>query len=288
MPDHPRPRNKDFSRFDSMTDGELEAILRSDAQNIEGEESDTEMLLYVMEVLAERNKTTTSTNKSAKEAFETFKQYYMPETDDQPAHTYEPMKRKMVVSIIPLWLRRMSMVAAVVVIIMLGATTVNAFGGDFWEIVVQWTQETFHLGSANSTETMAPAVDDEREFGSLQEVLDLEKITTPLVPTWIPEGYEFIEVKVEESPIQKKYIAVYQYGENQLKIQIKKYFDDDPQQVEQSEDLVEVYDRAGISFFIFRDYDQLRVVWINDGYECYISGRIGAEEIKKMINSVLG
>ena len=162
MPDHPRPRNNDFSRFDSMTDGELEAILRSDAQNIEGEESDTEMLLYVMEVLAERNKTTTSTNKSAKEAFETFKQYYMPETDDQPAHTYEPMKRKMVVSIIPLWLRRMSMVAAVVVIIMLGATTVNAFGGDFWEIVVQWTQETFHLGSANRTETMAPAVDDER------------------------------------------------------------------------------------------------------------------------------
>ena len=101
MPDHPRPRNRDFSRFDSMTDGELEAILRSDAQNIEGEESDTEMLLYVMEVLAERNKTTASTNKSAKEAFETFKQYYMPESDpdDLPASAQE--KRKSVIAWIP-------------------------------------------------------------------------------------------------------------------------------------------------------------------------------------------
>lgn len=286
MPDHPRPRNKDFSRFDSMTDGELEAILRSDAQNIEGEESDTEMLLYVMEVLAERNKTTTSTNKSAKEAFETFKQYYMPETDDQSAHASELQKRKTVVSIIPLWLRRMSMVAAVVVVIMLGATTVSAFGGDFWEIVVQWTQETFHLGSANSTETMAPAVDDEREFESLQEVLDLEKITTPLVPTWIPDGYEFLEVRIEESPVQKKYVALYQCGDRQLKIQIKKYLVVDSQQMEQSEDYVEVYEVDGVEYYLIGNYDQMKAVWIIDGYECYISGPFNTEEMKLMIESI--
>ena len=286
MPDHPRPRNRDFSRFDSMTDGELEAILRSDAQNIEGEESDTEMLLYVMEVLAERNKTTASTNKSAKEAFETFKQYYMPESDpdDLPASAQE--KRKSVIAWIPTWLRRMTAAAAVLVVLLLGATTVSAFGDDLWDIVVQWTQETFHLGCANSTETMAPAADDEREYESLQEVLDLEKITTPLVPTWIPEEYEFVEVKVEESPIQKKYIAVYQSGESQLKIQIKKYFMDDPQQVEQSEDLIEIYEHVGISFYIFKDYDQLRVVCIHDGYECYITGHICSGEIKRMIDSI--
>lgn len=289
MPDHPRPRNRDFSRFDSMTDGELEAILRSDAQNFEGEESDTEMLLYVMEVLAERNKTTASTNQSAKEAFETFKQYYMPETDtdDQLAHTSNPAKRKTVVSVVPLWLRRMTAAVAVVVLIILGATTVNALGYDLWEIVVQWTQETFHFGIVNSGEAMAPATGDEREFTSLQEVLDLEKITTPLVPTWIPARYKLETVKIEETPMQKTYLAIYLCEEDMLRIQVKRFLGEDPQQIEQSDDIIEIYEYSGIKYYILRNYDQLKVIWVIDCFECYISGQLSVDELKSMINSVM-
>ena len=40
-------RNRDYSKYDAMTTQELEEILRLDASAPEGEESDTELLLYV-------------------------------------------------------------------------------------------------------------------------------------------------------------------------------------------------------------------------------------------------
>ena len=46
----------DLSQFDVMTTEELEEILRLDAEMPEGQESDTEKILYIMEVLAQRNK----------------------------------------------------------------------------------------------------------------------------------------------------------------------------------------------------------------------------------------
>ena len=47
---------RDFSNYDSMETEELEEILRSDADAPESKESDTELLLYIMEVLAKRRK----------------------------------------------------------------------------------------------------------------------------------------------------------------------------------------------------------------------------------------
>ena len=49
-------RTDDLSYCDTMTTEELEEILRLDAQAQEEQESDTEMILYVMEVLAARKR----------------------------------------------------------------------------------------------------------------------------------------------------------------------------------------------------------------------------------------
>lgn len=288
MPETPKPRYSDFSRFDSMTNGELEEILRLDAQNIEGEESDTEMLLYVMEVLAERRRKSENHGKSAKEAFKTFQEYYLPESDSEnlTVHTSEPVEKKTAIVKMPAWLHRATAAAAIVVLVVLGATTVSAFGYDLWDIVVQWTQETFHLGSANSTEAMDLSTSDGREFASLQEALDQEEISTPLVPTWVPDGYDFVSVQIEESPVQKKYLAIYACDDGVLMIQIKRHLNDDPQQIEQSEDLIEIYESSGISYYIFDNYDQLSAAWINNSFECYISGQLSIAEMKDIIDSI--
>ena len=48
--------NGDLSYCDTMTTEELEEILRLDAEMPEGQESDTDKILYIMEVLAERKR----------------------------------------------------------------------------------------------------------------------------------------------------------------------------------------------------------------------------------------
>ena len=49
-------RKNDLTQYDSMDTEALQEILRADASKIEGEVSDQETILYIMEVLAKRRK----------------------------------------------------------------------------------------------------------------------------------------------------------------------------------------------------------------------------------------
>lgn len=289
MPNNQNRSNQDFSRFDGMTNEELEEILRLDAQKTEGEESDLEMLLYVMEVLAVRRKNSENPGKTAGEAFETFKAHYMPDdSTDEPAQV--PSKAQ-VINMKPTkrlrpWLSRLVATAAILALILVSSVTVHAMGIDIWDIIVTWTQETFQLGNTDQNESNIPDTDDKRRYATLQEALEHKSITTPLAPNWIPEGYNLVDIRVDETPMQLVFVAFYQCKDCKIKIQVKLYLDSDPQQIEQSDSLVETYESGGITYYIFSDYNQLRAVWIRENYECYISGELTTEEIKAMIDSI--
>ena len=46
---------RNFSKFDEMSTEELNEILRQDSQLPDGEDSDTDAILYIMGVIAKRN-----------------------------------------------------------------------------------------------------------------------------------------------------------------------------------------------------------------------------------------
>ena len=79
--------NRDFSRYEAMTTEELEEILRLDAEAPEGAGSDTELILYILEVLASRKNAKNITGNTAQAAWESFQQNYMPE---EPQKSVEP------------------------------------------------------------------------------------------------------------------------------------------------------------------------------------------------------
>lgn len=280
MPNQPERRPNDFSRYDAMTDEELEEILRLDASCPEGNETDVEEILYVMETLAGRNRSKVNTGKTPEEALKIFKEYYMPADDTYEAvrsaelNMGKPKRR---------WLRPLAGLAAAAAIVIFGSMTAAALGHDIWGPVIQWTRETFHFGQSEESE---PVGEDNREMESLQEVLEQNNIFTPLAPTWFPEGYELVDTQAYSSPSQEIYIAFYHSDDKEIRIQIKLYLADDPQQIERSEGYVATYESAGIDYFIFENYDLLKAVWINENYECYISGELTMDEIQSMIDSI--
>ena len=234
MPNNQNRSNQDFSRFDSMTNEELEEILRLDAQKEEGEESDLEMLLYVMEVLAVRRKNSETPGKTAGEAFETFKAHYMP--DDSTDDTAQVSSKVQVINMKPTkrlrpWLSRLVATAAILALVLVSSVTVHAMGIDIWDIVVKWTQETFQLRSVDATEPIEALPNDNRSYSSLEDALYESGITLTLVPTSFPDGYELVDIKIDESPMQLSILAFYQCGGKNIKIQIKRFFDDDPEQI---------------------------------------------------------
>jgi len=93
-------------------------------------------------------------------------------------------------------------------------------------------------------------------------------------------------VQTKETPKQRLFVAQYVNGEKSIRIRIADYLDSYPLQVEQSDDLEEAFSLDGITYYIFSNYDQLRTVWIQDNYECYIIGDITLEEMKEIIRSI--
>lgn len=289
MPNNQNRSNQDFSKFDSMTTEELEEILRSDAQKTEGEELDLEMLLYVMEVLAARRKNSENPGKTAAEAFETFKEHYMPDdsTDDAEQVSLKPqvINMKPTMRLRP-WLSRLAVTAAILAFVLVSSVTAHAMGIDILDIVVKWTQETFHFGDPYQNNLTEPATDDCRSFLSLEEALESKGIPDGPLPMWIPEGYSISDIQVDTTPLQMTFLALYNNSDQLLKIQIQYYLAEDPQQIEQSDDLIEIYESAGIEYYIFSNYDMLKAAWINKNYECYISGPITIDELKTMLDSI--
>lgn len=267
----------DLSKYDVMTTEELEEILRLDAQAPEEQESDTEMILYVMEVLAARKRNNGHTGKTALEAYESFKQNYPPEINNNEIASEDPTKTRIT---FPHWLRSLTATAAVLAILLVGSVTAQAFGLNIWEAVVRWTQETFQFGEWGNPNVDIP-------YASIQEAIEKGNVPRFLVPTWIPDGYEMVEITVDRSPVAKKYGAKYTKGDQFLTITVRDYLDNVPVYVEQSDGLVEEYEVAGVTYYLFENYDVVKAVWIVDSYECYISGNVTIEELKQMIDSIV-
>ena len=276
MSDNQNRGTVDHTKYNAMSTEALEEILRLDAEMPEGQESDADTILYVMEVLAERKRNNSHTGKTALEAYESFKSNYMPETDRKrsPASAKTGGRR-------PCWVRSLAAIAAVLVILIAGTVTADALGLNIWKTIVQWTQETFHFGAQGNSDA-----DNNLLYTSLQEALEKGNVPVWLAPTYIPDGYSLEDVKVEQTPKKKVYKAKYTDGEKCLTIVIQDYSDKNPAYAEQSEGLVEEYEASGITYYLFDNNEQVWAAWTVDSYECYITGDVTIDDLKRMVNSI--
>ena len=269
--------NRDFSKYEAMSMEELEEILRLDAKAPEGAQSDTELVLYILEVLASRRNTNNITGNTAQEAWESFQQNYMPEEPQKPVGTKKPV----------LWMRKLAAAAAVVALLIIIPISAHAFTlEEMWDIFARWAKETFSFVSGESTEVSEPSPQDEDEYSSLQEMLHENNRDTSIVPTWIPDGFVLEKIEKDSSPILEIYTVLYLDRDRELRIQISTYLSEDIQNLEIENDPVEIYTHNDIDYYIFENEDQLRAVWFVDSYECYISGDVSIDELKMMIDSI--
>ena len=283
MPDSNNRTGRDFSEYDEMNDEQLRQILREDASKTEGEDTDLELMLHIMEVLARRRRET-SEDISPEESLEQFKKKYT--YTDNSLISEEKATRKKTVGF-SRWQKWVATIAALLVLVFGSAITAQAFGFDLFEIIAKWTKETFHFGYVSDIgETNEPSPDTELPYASLRDALAKYKIEAKLVPTWIPEGYTEGEVQTKESPMQRLFIAKYEHGDNSIRLRIADYLGGFPLQIEQSETLVEKYISDGIEYYIFDNESQMQVAWVNEHYECYLTGPLSLAEIKSIIDSI--
>ena len=285
MPDSQNRMDNVFKKYDDMSTEELQQILREDASKPEGEETNMEALLYVMKVLANRRQALNE-GKSPEEALGSFMQNYYVEDDKSSGSERKSSNQKHNPGF-RRWMSGLIAAAAMFVLILGSSLTASALGFDLWDIIVKWTQETFHFGIiSESPSSNEPVGDNTLIFSELQVALDNYEIDVALAPRWIPEGYILESVQTYETPMQRQIVAMFRNGSKEIKVWIADYLNSHPTQIEQSDSTVEVYISDGIQYYIVEDTGSLQAAWVNENYECYISGPLTLLEIKEMIDSI--
>ena len=272
-----------YARYDEMTTEQLREILRKHAHGELEKEPDTEELFYIMEVLADKESENPEKQiKSTEEAYATFVKHYAPEMAEEKPIPFS--KRGTVAA---RWMKRVAVVAIICVALTTAAVSAKAFVPDFWEKVAIWTKEFFRFDTmSDGTEGQDPDKDVNIELNSLLAVLDQYEVPRALVPNWIPEGYVCVSADGKNTPKALRISAVYEKEGEQLVIQIRQLIGEKPYQVEKSEDLIEIYSVDGVDYYIFSNYDSLQTAWVVGNCECYITGKISLEEMKRIIDSI--
>lgn len=184
-------------------------------------------------------------------------------------------------------------VAAIAVVAIMGSVFIaQAFGWDVFGLLATWTADTFQLQIGQPEENIV-IESGPTEFASLQEAQEYYNITEPVVPTWLPEGFELSgKVIVESTPGKIVIKANYLKDAYDLNIRITKYVDAEEIKLGayEKDDMNEVttYERNGIIHYIMSNYDMQKIVWVNNACLCSVSGsqKLSMDEATHMIDSI--
>ena len=277
------PRN--FSRFDKLSTEELREIIRQDSMLAEDEESDMDAILYIMEVLANREK---EENKvDVKAAWQSFKENYYPYDSAEPLYQFDDADehKKAKATVHRRWRKPLtkivSIAAAICLIILAGTVTAYALGYNLWGAIAVWTHDTFGFYSQEKIQSRKP-------FPNLTAALSAYEIQDQLVPTWLPNGFEDDLLKIIEAPKGVTFFSTCKADESDFVMQIISYY---PGQTSSSiyetiGEKVQTYLANGITHYIMPISTQTRVLWVCNNNECSIRCSLQNDDIFRMIDSI--
>jgi len=282
--------------LNSMSSSDLRDLLRFDIYSENAEELDPCYILKIMEVLEEKEKKDIcDQHPDVNIAFQSFKESYLPYTNDAESlydwdnegkdtlshsqNRQNPSKSR----IKPrrfVRLKRLGIVAAVFIVFSTLFFSTTALGSSFWQSITQWSRETF--GFSNRT----TSAHINMELIGLHEALVEHGITELVAPSWIPEGFELIDLIVLELSDKILFMTQLENGNDFLLIQLTYLSHNDGVIYERNDEDVEIYRRNGIDHFILSNMDYLKVVWNNQNIECFFTGDITKGDAQLMINSI--
>lgn len=277
--------NRDFSHFDKLSTEELRAIIHQDSMLDENEDSDIDAVLYIMEVLARREKEENKI-KDIDAAWQSFKEDYYPYASDpeplfklsdaEPAPAAGPA-----VIFFKKLFKPLSIIAVVALALLTGTITSYALGFNLWGALAAWTHETFHF-TTSEVETVQP-------FENLQNALDMYGITASLVPTWLPDTCGEDIVQVFEIPNGIHLVSNCSVQAGELVFNINHYNDTvdvSHRTYERMETNVNIYTSNGIDHYIMPNGNKIRISWLSENNECSILCTLKETDIYRMIDSI--
>lgn len=278
-----------------MSTEQLKEIIRLDSQGVE--EYPTEDILYILDLLGQREEETGEVHVDVDAAWSRFQRDYL--GTQAPVHTQK----------VPWWKRLprgLGATAAALALVVVGLFTAQAAGWDILGGLPQWNDEIFTFGNlepenpvdveeTEDIDTVSPDQQQESEaitpevleYDTLQEALDACGITEVKAPTWLPEGCQFQTVEQICNPDGTSYelYATYKYQESLLAINVIP-IGPDSAGIEKVEKTVDITEMHGQTVYIIKNINNFAIAWKTQSYEFYLFGP-SQTDLEKIAESML-
>lgn len=185
------------------------------------------------------------------------------------------------------------LVKAAVVILVLFAVAVaipqEAKAMNLFERFMAWTEDVFSLISPSEPKSRAAEYVFRTDNPGLQEVYDKVTelgVTVPVVPMWLPEGYELVECEVDNTPMKKYLSARFFNGNTAVIYQLNVYSDNVSKKYYIDERQIRIEEKDGIKHSIINNQKLLVAVWTRDNVECTISIDCHEDILNRVLESI--
>lgn len=269
----------DKNVYDNMTSAALEAILQADFEASEDEQLDAEAVLYIADLLAERENRPHRDVAAAKADFD---KYYLP----QVVREEQTKPKNFLGQKHNAWhiLQRIGGLAAVFLVFVMFSGTVTAYALGYNPLVT-----TYDLDGQNTLEyslETADMIDFMKKCGEVG-----------MVPQWLPEGYKANKNTVSTiGDTNKNYASHFYRVADEPPYEVEDIFVNFSGGMTNSNYLHSLYERGfghivlyqqhGVDFYIMGIDSRRTIFWQADGLYCRVIGPLTLEEAKKVVDSI--
>lgn len=295
MPSENRLSRKSYATYDLMSNEALEAILRRDVFAIGDEALDTDEVIYITEVLAQRKKNSENPGKSPEEAFAAFRDKYM--NADSAAEDWDEASITAPTTVeirrsgcfgTPGWMRHGAAAAAAVAFVLIGSLTARSFAFDKWEGLYQSTEDIFHMtGSLPVTDGFQDPTLDLEDY-EYDDLLTQYGFPIHVVPTRLPEGFVQTSHRVDAVGMKTILTIDFESEDCYMGWVVSTFNDNSSMLYPKDDELFMVREINGTPYFVFSNLDYINVVWRYGNVEYNIGGNLTMDEVNKMLDSIGG
>ena len=185
------------------------------------------------------------------------------------------------------WPVRIAAAVAVVIALAL-AVPQSAEAEGFWERLSRWTESIFEFFTPGDEMAEQEYV-FETDNPGLQQVYDAVTalgITDPVVPMWLPDGYELVECEVSEMPSKTIVYAYFTDEKDAAILDVATRNTESPRQYSKDEENANKLEIEGIEYNILHNDDWWTAAWTRDRLECAIYMDCQEETLHKILKSI--
>lgn len=258
--------------LEQMETQQLDALL---LEELRKESPNGELIRLISSVLKERDRNMVpEIDANIQQAWERYQRKSQP-VHKKPKHLHS-------------WLLK----AASLILVLLALFTLlpqEAKAMSFFERFVEWTESVFSLISPSEAKNREAEYVFQTDNPGLQEVYDKVTelgVTIPVVPMWLPEGYELVECIFTKTPAKRYMTATFSNGETNVVYQLDVYSDNVTCDYYKDGAEIRIVEKNGIKHTIMHNEDLPVAVWAIENIECTIVIDCQEDVLNRILKSI--